>query len=418
MADPASILGLISASLTIAIRAATIGKDIHSLTTKYKVTNTKVRQLSVHIAAVRVAARSLSSWLEEDAVGSDEVEDVKNELSQVLSACCSLLSDLQDFVAKALAGAETVGFKGAVAYIWDEEIIKESMETLHYQETALVLILQALGKLTKREQRAQLYRLAVVETLAQAKRPSSSIFGVGGENRSSVRFSYTSETDARISAIFTFDLEVMASTAYRNAFTALLKRNITSKDGDRNSSITMTEVNASFDPRKTAIDDTSMVTSMERIKEPDNKPVIVEKELPSIPATTPKNEVKVQFIKGQLYCRALYDYNDHENYTELIIKKGDVIHIITQLESGWWEGVLRDVRGWFPSNYCEIITQDVSTSDTEHDFDEEQSSNEDEYENMGKMMSIHDPYLERWSRIQTGSGRVMRQSGHDTDDKT
>jgi hypothetical protein len=31
MADPASILGLIAASLTITIRAATIGKDMHEV---------------------------------------------------------------------------------------------------------------------------------------------------------------------------------------------------------------------------------------------------------------------------------------------------------------------------------------------------------------------------------------------------
>jgi hypothetical protein len=119
MADPASILGLISASLTITMRAATIGKDLHTLTSRFKSANKNVRQILVHISAIRIAARSLSSWLEDDAVGSDEVEDVKNELLQVLSACCDLLSDLQDLVVKALAGAENVGFKGAVSYIWD-----------------------------------------------------------------------------------------------------------------------------------------------------------------------------------------------------------------------------------------------------------------------------------------------------------
>ena len=80
MADPASILGLIAASLTITIRAATIGKDLHTPISKYRTTDKKVQQLSVHMAAVRVAARSLSSWLEDDAVGSGEVEDVKREL--------------------------------------------------------------------------------------------------------------------------------------------------------------------------------------------------------------------------------------------------------------------------------------------------------------------------------------------------
>lgn len=85
--------------LTIIIRAATIGQDIHTLISNYRTTDRKVKQLAVHVSAVRVAARSLFSWLEDDAVGSEEVEDVKSELLEVLSACCSLLSDWQDHVA-------------------------------------------------------------------------------------------------------------------------------------------------------------------------------------------------------------------------------------------------------------------------------------------------------------------------------
>jgi hypothetical protein len=152
MADPASILGLIAASLTITIRAATIGKGMHVIFAKYRTTDNKVKQLSVHVAAVRIAALSLSSWLDDDAVGSEEVEDVKGELFEVLTACSSLLLDLQECVAKALSGAENVGFGGAVHYIWDEDIIKETTETLHHQETVLILMLQAMERLSRREQ--------------------------------------------------------------------------------------------------------------------------------------------------------------------------------------------------------------------------------------------------------------------------
>jgi hypothetical protein len=225
MADPASILGLIAASLTITIRAATIGKDMHTLVTKYRTTDKKVKQLSVHVAAVRIAARSLSSWLEGDAVGSEEVEEIKGELLEVLTACSSLLLDLQEHVAKALAGAENMGFTGAVHYIWDEDIIKETTETLHQQETVLILMLHALERLSRREQRARLEDHVVQQTLTMAKRPSSSIFGVRSEARSSTRFSYATETSEKIDAVFTFDMEVMTSTVYRNAFTSLFRRN-------------------------------------------------------------------------------------------------------------------------------------------------------------------------------------------------
>ncbi len=56
-----------------------------------------------------------------------------------------------------------------------------------------------------------------------------------------------------------------------------------------------------------------------------------------------------------LYVRALYNY-DADDHTSLSFRQGDVIQVLTQLESGWWDGVINDVRGWFPSNYCAVMS--------------------------------------------------------------
>jgi son of sevenless-like protein len=58
---------------------------------------------------------------------------------------------------------------------------------------------------------------------------------------------------------------------------------------------------------------------------------------------------------GTMYVRALYDY-EADDRTSLSFHEGDVIQVITQLESGWWDGVINGIRGWFPSNYCQIVT--------------------------------------------------------------
>ena len=57
---------------------------------------------------------------------------------------------------------------------------------------------------------------------------------------------------------------------------------------------------------------------------------------------------------GGLYVRALYDY-ETDDHTSLSFRQGDVIQVITQLESGWWDGVINGIRGWFPSNYCTVV---------------------------------------------------------------
>lgn len=56
-----------------------------------------------------------------------------------------------------------------------------------------------------------------------------------------------------------------------------------------------------------------------------------------------------------MYVRALYDY-EADDRTSLSFHEGDVIQVINQLESGWWDGVINGVRGWFPSNYCQVVT--------------------------------------------------------------
>lgn len=56
-----------------------------------------------------------------------------------------------------------------------------------------------------------------------------------------------------------------------------------------------------------------------------------------------------------MFVRALYDY-EADDRTSLSFHQGDLIQVLTQLETGWWDGVLRNVRGWFPSNYCALVT--------------------------------------------------------------
>lgn len=83
-----------------------------------------------------------------------------------------------------------------------------------------------------------------------------------------------------------------------------------------------------------------------------------------------------------LYVRALYDY-DADDQTSLSFRQGDIIQVLTQLESGWWDGVINDVRGWFPSNYCtELSPDDVTTGLTRHEESEQsaESGTEEDYE--------------------------------------
>ncbi|KAF9532365.1 SH3 domain-containing protein [Crepidotus variabilis] len=56
------------------------------------------------------------------------------------------------------------------------------------------------------------------------------------------------------------------------------------------------------------------------------------------------------------FCRALYDYNEPGAGTLKFIKD-EIIEIMSREPSGWWDGLVGQERGWFPSNYVIVITE-------------------------------------------------------------
>ena len=134
----------------------------------------------------------------------------------------------------------------------------------------------------------------------------------------------------------------------------------------------------------------------------------------STPVSAMRNRAPSLGMNGQvlpptaLYVRALYDYASDDR-TSLSFRQGDTIQVLTQLASGWWDGVINDVRGWFPSNYCIVVTgpEDstakdappstsggdvVSDSGTDDDYEEVDNLYEPRYEpkNDGSQQSIED----------------------------
>ena len=66
-----------------------------------------------------------------------------------------------------------------------------------------------------------------------------------------------------------------------------------------------------------------------------------------------------QFVANTFFCRARYDYRSADVATpSLSFRRGDIIEVLNRLETGWWDGLLGEQRGWFPSNYVEVISDE------------------------------------------------------------
>ncbi|KAG2220168.1 hypothetical protein INT45_013866, partial [Circinella minor] len=64
---------------------------------------------------------------------------------------------------------------------------------------------------------------------------------------------------------------------------------------------------------------------------------------------------------NDVICRvcALYPYVSTDA-SSLSFEQGAVIEVLAQLDSGWWDGWCNGKRGWFPSNYVQVIPEDTN----------------------------------------------------------
>jgi son of sevenless len=63
-----------------------------------------------------------------------------------------------------------------------------------------------------------------------------------------------------------------------------------------------------------------------------------------------------------MVVRALYNWDAENDPTCLGFHEGDIIQVISRARSGWWDGHLNGVRGWFPSNYIELFNDKETRS--------------------------------------------------------
>jgi son of sevenless-like protein len=67
------------------------------------------------------------------------------------------------------------------------------------------------------------------------------------------------------------------------------------------------------------------------------------------------NGTEEESFISTFFVRALYDYQSQDP-SSLSFFRNDIIEVLTRLDSGWWDGLLGDERGWFPSNYVQVIS--------------------------------------------------------------
>jgi SH3 domain/WW domain len=84
----------------------------------------------------------------------------------------------------------------------------------------------------------------------------------------------------------------------------------------------------------------------------------------SVGSTRPLVPRRESTSPAPLIVRALYDYHSPDS-TNLSFQAGTLIRVLTQLQSGWWDGCIDGERGWFPCNFVTEVVGDPFADDEE-----------------------------------------------------
>lgn len=81
-------------------------------------------------------------------------------------------------------------------------------------------------------------------------------------------------------------------------------------------------------------------------------------------STSTSNYPSYQQQQTGEYARALHSFQPNPtSNTCLTFSAGEIIKTLNKDNSGWWDGELNGLRGWFPSNYVEVLVPSSSPGD-------------------------------------------------------
>lgn len=146
--DPASVVGLISASGTIVSAITSTVKSLSDLRGRYAGADLRIRFLLVELSTVKAALNQISDWIEYNLVDSPADEELLDGLNVSLDGCKAAMDVLKEEVVGLVGEATPTSnlvttFTTRTRYAWSESSMKEHQDRLHAQVAALQLLLQA-----------------------------------------------------------------------------------------------------------------------------------------------------------------------------------------------------------------------------------------------------------------------------------
>ena len=143
MADPITIVQVVSASASLAMQCAQVAKGLHDLAGKYKTAEMNIRSMANELDILRLAWERIESvlqlWEENDAADFDLLTELRLKLEFGSLVVSSLADDINAFIKRPFS------FLQRTKYVWDEENFRGHQDRIRGQVAAMNLLVSVLN---------------------------------------------------------------------------------------------------------------------------------------------------------------------------------------------------------------------------------------------------------------------------------
>ena len=212
MADPLSVLGGVSALVSIIANVTTLAKNLNEVRESYNNVALNTAVVASHLGTIRAALVALHKWRASDTSETEASVQLDQDLGLSLS-CCAILITVIDGKLEESGFREGMGKKQKIKYLWLEEILKEYVSNLEGQVRALQLLLTIFQCQTATEQKQQLAK-AESRSIIEQLRAETMTLGVGETEMDDARSILSQDPSVHLDV----DSIIMKSPAYKRVY--------------------------------------------------------------------------------------------------------------------------------------------------------------------------------------------------------
>lgn len=141
--DPVSIVGIVNASVDLALKCASSVKTLNDLASKYS--NAKLTILSVtqNLVTMQFAWNRIGEWVDgqKSSETADEVEFIRR-IAGSLDTGTLVMDALGEFLSDFDVDQMTVGHR--IKVVWNENVLQAHQNCIRDQAASMTLLLQAI----------------------------------------------------------------------------------------------------------------------------------------------------------------------------------------------------------------------------------------------------------------------------------